>query len=180
MTGFGRAEAERDGRSLVAEARSVNHRYLELSLRMPRGFQAHEGRLRALLQEKLARGKVNLNVSWKGGTENGGLLAVNEDLAQRYVDAMESLRARFGFRDPVTLGQITTLPEVFTWREPDLEAEEAWELISTVVTRATDELTTMRRAEGEALVKDLLARVTALRTHLDAVESRAPHRVQEA
>ena len=110
MTGFGRVEVERDGRTLVAEARSVNHRFLELSIRLPRGFQPLEGKLRSCIQERVARGKVNFTVSWKGSGENGGI-ALDMDMVQQDVEVLQEVRSRFDFREPVTLGQVLALPD---------------------------------------------------------------------
>lgn len=180
MTGFGRAEVERKGRVLVAEVRSVNHRFLEVSSRLPRGLQPHEDKLRAHLQEMLSRGKINLTVTWKGASEEGGILSVNFDLAQRYVDILQELRGKFGFRDPVTLGQITGLPDVFVWSEPDLDAEEAWSLLRDGVDGAVRDLIVMREGEGEALAKEFAVRLARMRTAVASVEARAPERVREA
>lgn len=180
MTGFGRAESERDGRVLVAEARTVNHRFLELSLRLPRAFQPHESKLRSLLQEKLSRGKLNLTVSWKGAGENGSILSLDMPRAQSYVEILQEVRQRFGFREPVTLGHLMNLPDVLTWTEPEMDADEAWAFLAEVVGRAVDDLGAMRRTEGEALARDLLARVKTLRKELAAVEERAPLRIGEA
>jgi uncharacterized protein (TIGR00255 family) len=180
MTGFGRAELERRGRTLVAEVRSVNHRFLEVSPRLPRGLQPFEDKLRSILAERMNRGKVNLTVTWKGGSEEGGVLSVDMDVAQRYVDILQEVRARFAFRDPVTLGQLMGLPDVIRWSEPDLDPDEAWEYLKEAVGRAVDDLVAMRESEGEALRRDLLARMKTIRTSLAAVESRAPARVKEA
>lgn len=180
MTGFGRAEVERNGRVLVAEVRSVNHRFLELSSRLPRGLQAHEDKLRAHLQEMLSRGKINLTVTWKGASEEGGVLSVNFDLAQRYVDILQELRNKFGFREAVTLGQITSLPDVFVWNEPDLDAQEAWALLRDGVDRAVKDLIVMREVEGESLTKEFTGRLERMRTAVASVETRAPERVREA
>lgn len=180
MTGFGRAEVERNGRVLVAEVRSVNHRFLELSSRLPRGLQAHEDKLRSHLQEMLSRGKINLTVSWKGASEEGGVLSVNFDLAQRYVDILQELRGKFGFREAVTLGQITSLPDVFVWNEPDLDAKEAWSLLRDGVDLAVKDLIVMREVEGESLTKEFTARLERMRAAVASVEARAPERVREA
>ncbi len=180
MTGFGRAEVERNGRALVAEIRSVNHRFLEVSPRLPRGLQIHEDKLRASLSERLERGKVNLTVSWKGSREEGGVLSVDMELARRYVEILQEMRASFGFRDPVTLGQLMALPDVLRWSEPELDEDEAWSFLKETVDRALDGLVAMREAEGRALADDLLARMSTLRTSLDAVAERVPERAREA
>ncbi len=180
MTGFGRAEAELDGRTLVAEVRSVNHRFLEVSLRMPRGLQALENKLRKHVQERVSRGKLNLTVAWKGAGESGGEASVDFDLAARYVTLLEELRGRFDFRDPVTLGQILALPDLVTWVEPSLDAKTSWSLLTRSVDAAMDDLVAMREAEGKTLAKDLLDRNKTLTSHLKVIEKRAPERVREA
>ena len=179
MTGFGRAEAERDGRSLIAEVRSVNHRFLEFSIRLPRGVQSLESKLRARLSEQADRGKFNLTVSWKGATENGGEANLNMDLAQRYYTLLQDMRAQFDFREPITLPQLLQLPDVIAWTEPDLDADAAWDHLTAAVDPAMRDLFSMREAEGAALAKDLLARLKTLQKGLKAVESRAPERAKE-
>jgi uncharacterized protein (TIGR00255 family) len=179
MTGFGQAEIDLAGRMLTAEVRSVNHRYLELSLRLPRGLQSLESRLRSHVQESVRRGKVNLNLGWKGEAE-GGEMVWNADLAEQYVGVLQEIRARFDFRDPVTLGHLLGHPEMLTWKEPDLDAEASWDAVRKVVDGALADLVAMREREGEALSRDLLGRLDTLRENLATVEKRAPERVREA
>ncbi len=180
MTGFGRAETEKNGRVLVAEIRTVNHRFLEISARLPRGLQFLESKVRALLQEKLTRGKVNLTLSWKGASDDGGEMSVDMGLARRYVDLLQQLRSEFDFREPVTLAQVVGLPDVLTWSEPDLPEDDAWALVKDCLAGAVRGLSEMREREGDALAKDLLARMDTIREGLAAVETRAPDRVREA
>jgi uncharacterized protein (TIGR00255 family) len=180
MTGFGRAESERNGRVLSVEVRSVNHRFLELSLRLPRGLMSLENRLRSHLQEKLDRGKINLSATWKGQGEEGTFLSLNEDLAGRYVDALQELRGKFGFREPVTLGHVLGLPDLFTWTDPQIDVVAGWDHLRDTVDLALADLVTMRETEGGALAKDLLERTRRLREFLAVVEARAPERVVEA
>ena len=154
MTGFGRGEAERGGRVLIAEARSVNHRFLEVSLRLPRGLQLFEPKLRARFEERVGRGKLSMTVSWKGQREDGGALTVDLDLAERYVNALRDFRNRFGFREPVTLQQVASMPDLFKWVEPELDPEESWVQLVDVTDRALLELVRMREMEGDTLAKD--------------------------
>jgi uncharacterized protein (TIGR00255 family) len=180
MTGFGRGEAERDGRVLTAEARSVNHRFLEFSIRLPRSLQPLENKLRSHLQERMDRGKLNLTVSWKGPGESGGEPSVDMELAGQYSKILQEIREGFGFREPVTLAQLVALPDILKWTEPQLSPEEAWGLMIEAVDQAIDDLLNMRRVEGEALRDELVTRVGTIRTALDAVESRSPERAKEA
>jgi len=178
MTGFGRAEGSREGQVLVAEVRSVNHRFLETSIRLPRGFAPHESNLRAYVSELVSRGKINLTVSWKGAHEEGGVLNLDVALAERYVEMLQETRRRFGFRDPVTLAQLLALPDLLVWEEPALEKTAAWELLREVVGDAMRELVGMREAEGRALAQDLSARATTLLEGVRRVDERAPERIK--
>ncbi|HYV51457.1 MAG TPA: YicC/YloC family endoribonuclease [Dongiaceae bacterium] len=180
MTGFGRGEAERGGRVLIAEARSVNHRFLEVSLRLPRGLQLFEPKLRARLEERVGRGKLSMTVSWKGQREDGGTLIVDLDLAERYVNALRDFRNRFGFREPVTLQQVASMPDLFRWIEPELDPEESWTQLVQVSDRALEELVHMREMEGETLAKDFRLRLDRVLAALSIIETRAPQRVVEA
>jgi len=180
MTGFGRGEAERGGRVLIAETRSVNHRFLEMSMRLPRGLQMFEPKLRSRLEERVGRGKLSLTVSWKGQREDGGTLIVDLDLAERYVNALRDFRNRFGFREPVTLQQVSSMPDLFKWVEPELDPEESWVQLVDVTDRALEELVRMRELEGETLAKDFRLRLARVAEALSVIETRAPQRVVEA
>jgi uncharacterized protein (TIGR00255 family) len=180
MTGFGRGEAERGGRVLIAEARSVNHRFLEVSLRLPRGLQLFEPKLRARFEERVGRGKLSMTVSWKGQREDGGALTVDLDLAERYVNALRDFRNRFGFREPVTLQQVASMPDLFKWVEPELDPEESWVQLVDVTDRALLELVRMREMEGDTLAKDFRLRLDRVTKALSVIETRAPQRVIEA
>ena len=180
MTGFGRGEAERGGRVLIAEARSVNHRFLEVSLRLPRGLQLFEPKLRARFEERVGRGKLSMTVAWKGQREDGGALTVDLDLAERYVNALRDFRNRFGFREPVTLQQVASMPDLFKWVEPELDPEESWVQLVDVTDRALEELVRMREMEGDTLAKDFRLRLGRVADALSVIETRAPQRVMEA
>ena len=179
MTGYGEAEVEREGRILAAEMRTVNHRYLEMAIRLPRGCNALESRLRSFLGERLHRGKLNLTVSWKEGGDDAQL-AFDEEFAARYYEMLQRMRVRFDFQEPVTLSHILANPEVLSYREPELDPEDAWNLLKTTVGRAMDALVVMREREGVSLVRDLQSRLEALRRGVAVVEARSPHRAEEA
>jgi uncharacterized protein (TIGR00255 family) len=177
MTGFGRAELERDGRVLVAEARSVNHRYLEMAIRLPRGLHALENKLRVYLQTRMTRGKLNLSLSWKGMGEEDSNLSLDMVLARRYYDILQDVRNAFDFREPVTMGQLLAHPDILKFTDPDLDLDAAWDHVQAVVGKAVGDLLTMRRSEGEALARDLRGRMETLRELVTLVETRAPERV---
>jgi uncharacterized protein (TIGR00255 family) len=180
MTGFGRAEIERNGRSLAAEVRSVNHKFCEVSVRLPRSLSALENQVRMRVQEVLSRGKVNLTVNWKDGREHEGELVLDEGVAESYLQALERLRGRFGFKDSLDLKTLVALPDIFQWKEVTLGEEEGWSLVRELIDRTLDDLLTMREQEGQALLIDLEGHVARILEALSFIESRAPLRVIEA
>jgi uncharacterized protein (TIGR00255 family) len=180
MTGFGRAEIEENGIALTAEIRTVNHKFCEVSARLPRSLSALENRVRLKVQETLTRGKVNLTVNWKDGREQEGEMVVDDALAVQYVAALEGLRTRFGFTDSVDLKMLVGLPDVLRWRELRLEEAEAWGLLEKLLDRCLADLLRMREEEGRTLLTDLDARIQRILDALAHVETRAPLRVEEA
>ncbi len=180
MTGYGSAELERDGLSLTAEIRSVNHRFCEVSLRSPKVVSLFEDRIRQLVADRFSRGKFNLTITWSGAGETGEELKVNELVADRYVALLEKLRQRYHLDSGLDLRTLAALPDVFAWEHTALSDEETWGLVKDLVGRACDSMETMKAREGEALAKDLSHRLGLLRRELDVVARRAPERPREA
>uniref|UniRef100_A0A832MMT7 YicC family protein n=1 Tax=Eiseniibacteriota bacterium TaxID=2212470 RepID=A0A832MMT7_UNCEI len=180
MTGYGSAELEKDGQRLVAEIRSVNHRYCEVSIRAPRLVALFEDQIRQLIQERFSRGKFNLSITWAGVGEQGEVLKLNEAVADRYVALLAELKSRYGLAGEPDVHTIAALPDIFTWEHTALSDEQTWALVKEVVNRACDSLTAMKEREGEALWRDLEARLDIIRRQLARVAERAPLRPLEA
>jgi len=180
MTGYGSAELERDGLSLTAEIRSVNHRFCEVSLRSPKVVSLFEDRIRQLIADRFSRGKFNLTITWSGAGETGEELKVNELVADRYVALLEKLRQRYHLDSGLDLRTLAALPDVFAWEHTALSDEETWALVKDLVGRACDSMDAMKAREGDALTKDLEHRLGLLRAQLAVVAKRAPQRPLEA
>jgi uncharacterized protein (TIGR00255 family) len=180
MTGYGSAELERSGQRLTAEVRSVNHRFCEVSVRGPKVALAFEDQIRQLIQDRFSRGKFNLTITWMGAGEKGEVLKLNEGVAQRYVDLMAQLKARFGLKGDVDLATVAALPDLFTWEHTAMSDEESWALVRGVVEAACENMILMKDREGDALTRDFEKRLHAIRTQLDKVSERAPLRPVEA
>ncbi len=180
MTGYGSAELERDGQRLAAEIRSVNHRFCEVSIRAPKLVSLFEDQIRQLVQDRFSRGKISLTVTWSGAGESGEVLKVNEIVADRYVQLLEQLRARYRLGSGLDLRTLASLPDLFSWEHTSLSDEETWGLLKTLIERACVNLDQMKTREGKALAQDLENRLNILRDHLDRVAERAPLRPQEA
>jgi uncharacterized protein (TIGR00255 family) len=180
MTGYGAAEIERDGQRLSAEVRSVNHRFCEVSIRAPKLVSPFEDQIRQLIQDRFARGKLNLTLSWSGVGETGETLRVNDTVADQYVRLLGQLRERYHLDSGLDLRTLAGLPDVFTWEHTALSDEQTWALLQEVVNRACDNMNGMKAREGEALARDLEQRLDLIRVQLDLVVERAPLRPMEA
>jgi uncharacterized protein (TIGR00255 family) len=180
MTGFGRAELDRDGLSLSAEVRSVNHKFCEVSVRLPRSLSALENQARLRVQEVLTRGKINLVVNWKDGREREGELVLDQEVAGQYFRETEKLRASLGFTEPLDMRTLISLPDVFRWQEVSIDEEKGWALLRDLIDRCLADLLRMREEEGRTLLKDLEGHVARVLENLARVETRAPLRVTEA
>jgi len=179
MTGFGRSEIEKDGVLLVTEIRSVNHKYCEVSLRLPKWLTHFEANVRALLQKRILRGKLSVAVTWNG---DGGAssLALAEDVADRYVALLKALKTRYNLADEIDLKTLVSFPDLLSPEKPLANDEANWKLIEESVTKAIDDVVSMKEAEGASLKEELRGRATGLLDRVRAVEERAPLRVQEA
>lgn len=182
MTGYGRGEALTDGLRLAAEVRSVNHRFCEVSARLPRAFSVFEGEARKIVQDHVSRGKLTLVVSWEGGDESGepgGALTLDERAAERYVELLRRAQSQFGLKGEIDLGTFASLPNLFTWEEAGRSSDFYLALLRDVVEKATRDLIRMKETEGEALKRDLVARAGLVRRRVARIRERAPDRVRE-
>ncbi len=180
MTGYGMAELERSGQRLSAEIRSVNHRFCEVSVRAPKVALLFEDQIRQLIQDRFSRGKFNLTITWAGVGEDGGVLKLNETVADRYVNAMNSLKERYGIAGELDLRTLAALPDLFTWEHASFTDDEAWTLVKEVVEKSCDSMNGMKAREGAALAADLTKRLQLIKSALVQVSERAPLRPQEA
>jgi uncharacterized protein (TIGR00255 family) len=180
MTGYGSAEMDRDGLSLTAEIRSVNHRFCEVSLRSPKVVSLFEDRIRQLIADRFSRGKFNLTITWSGAGDTGEELKINETVADRYVALLEKLRARYRLDSGLDLRTLAALPDIFTWEHTSLSDEETWGFVKDLVESACRSMDTMKAREGQALALDLSHRLRLVRDELDKVAERAPQRPHEA
>ena len=159
MTGFGRASfAMREARFDV-EVRSVNHRFLDARVRLPKPLAALESDVRAAIQARFERGKVDLTVTALGGDLKANQLEIDLGVAQRYLDAAGALRAGHGVGGELAVADVLALPGVARFSEPELPAEALRESLFAGLEQALEALDAMRAAEGAALARDLAARL---------------------
>ena len=174
MTGYGKAEAVVAGGRLQVEIRSVNHRYGEVSVKMPRPLLAHELAVRKLIGERLKRGKIDVFVQFEAAAGELGKPQVNISLAKSYYDALQTLRQALGITEPVSLGFIAAQRDVLVAEDSDAVVGSLGDALLQVVDEAVIAIDLMRRREGEALLADLEARLQRLAEMLEAVAVRVP------
>ena len=177
MTGFAQARAEREGSSVRINLRSVNHRFLDLHLRMPDGFEVFESRIRQAIRNRLRRGHVDVNVYYEPG--GNGRIEVNRELVESYMNAVERLRQEFGVKTEPDLMALFRLPGVVAapGAASDLQSEEKQESLGeqleVCLEQALNKLEAMRRSEGEALTEEMQGILEQVATRTAEIETLA-------
>ena len=174
MTGFGRAEQIIDGRDIIVEIRSVNHRYYEFSARVPRAYGYVEEKLKSFLNGRISRGKVEVSVSISAVEAADTLIEINKAVAKGYVDALRSVGEELGLADDLTLSQLVRLPDIFTVRKTADDEEQIWNSVRTVADEAVSKFVAMREAEGLKMKEDVLERADIIERLVDEVERLSP------
>ncbi len=179
MTGYGRSEAVLHQRSIVAEIRSVNNRYLDCSVRMPRIYTFAEDAIKSQVQAHVARGKVDVYLTIDSAGADAGTVCVNTPVAEGYYAALTELRDHFGLQDDLSVSLLSRFPDVFVVEKPQVDMEVASEDIVQVVEMALSDFDQMRRREGERLAQDILSRADTIQRLAEQVEARSPETVRE-
>ena len=180
MTGYGRASMEVDGRLMTVEVKSVNHRFLDISFRMPRNLMFLEDAARKIVGERLSRGHVDVFVTYRNLRTDARKVTADVALFNAYADALQELSTASGggLRDDRTLMTIARMPDVLVVSEAEEDQEAVLALMRSALDVALDELVAMRRREGETIQADLSGRVEAIQKMTDAVEARYPETVE--
>ena len=176
MTGFGAGRAARGGEELDVEARSVNHKFCEVKVRLPRELAALELEIGRAVKERLARGSVEVSVR-RGGARGGAAPRVDLELAREYARAFEAVRAGLGLAEPVSLAGVLAAEGVVRLEERAADLESARGAVREALDRALDQLAVMRAREGEALARDLGERLDKVEAWAGGVERLAPESV---
>ena len=174
MTGFGRGEYTDGKRSIIAEIKSVNHRYSDITVKMPRRYTFAEDKIKNTVKEKIRRGKVDVSIIVDNIAENDVNIRLNTMLAKQYYDNLTELRSEFDLSGDISLQFMASLPDVMK-AIPDVEdEEEITNAILIPVAEAAANLEKMRAVEGEKLAEDLIAKGEHVKEILDRIEERAP------
>lgn len=179
MTGYGRSCQVVGGREITVEIRSVNHRFFECSIRVPRVYGYLEQRLKSFLQARAARGKIEVNVAVVAVDSADAQVCVNEALAAEYVEQLRRLGAKLQLTDDLSLSAISRFSDIFVVRKEVEDEEEIWSAVEQVAAQAADAFVQMRETEGEKLKQDILARLSEIEADTARVEEISPRTVEE-
>jgi uncharacterized protein (TIGR00255 family) len=181
MTGYGRAEALLAGRKFAVEMKSVNHRYLEISLRLPAMLLSFDTEIKKKIGERFSRGRIEatVRVDSNGNAEESGRLTLNLPLARNYHDLLCQLKKELQLRDEISLAMITGLRDLFVPTESIQDPAVLWEGLSRALDEAMGTLMEMREKEGGSLQRDLTGRLALIDDVLEALAGRAPQVVCE-
>lgn len=179
MTGFGRSEKIAGGRDIAVEIRSVNHRYFDYSSRISRGYGFLDTKLKAFLQDRITRGKIDLFVSVEALESADTQVTVNHSLASGYISALRDLQKSYGLRDDISVMTVARYTDLFTVHQAPEDEEAVWEDVRQVADEAFQSFSAMRQAEGSHLRDDFLARTKTVLELVSGVEKRSPETVTE-
>ena len=179
MTGYGRGTAASDGRSVTVELKSVNHRFLDISMRLPRSLTFLEDIFRGELNDALSRGHIDIYINYLNSREDARTVTINAPLIAAYAKAAREANESVGLRDDLTLSSCLRLPEVVEVTEADENTEAVAALAREAVRTAISGLREMRLAEGERLRKDFLMRADTVLSLTEKIAGRAPFVVTE-
>ncbi|MGN0480096.1 MAG: YicC/YloC family endoribonuclease [Lachnospiraceae bacterium] len=179
MTGFGRFELSRDNRKITVEMKSVNHRYLELGIRLPKKLNAFEGKIREVMKNYISRGKVDVFISYEESSQDKVSLEYNASLAAEYMDIFNTMAQQFGMSNDVSIGALARYPEVITAKEAEVDEDSLWLFIEEAVEEACRQFVATREKEGSNLAKDLIAKLDHLNELVDFIEGRSPQILAE-
>lgn len=174
MTGFGRGYVEADGRQITIELKSVNHRYLDVSIRTPRSLVFVEDLLRKKVSSAFSRGHVDIFVTYRNLREDMREISIDAHLLQAYQKAAEQAESLTGYPDDITLSHALRWPDVLHIEEAPEDTDAVMALACDAAQIAAEDLLCMRKQEGERLAKDLLQRLDILRKIVQSIEERAP------
>lgn len=178
MTGYGRAQKILNGRDILVEIRSVNHRYYEYSSRIPRTYSYIDEKLKALLKNSISRGKVEAAVTINNIEGKDTEIAINKGVAEGYVAALRSVSEELGLTDDLSLSKLIKLPDIFTIQKTPDDEEQVWNDVAEVAQEAVAKFVEMRSTEGERLKNDITDKADGILRMVMEVEKLSPLTVE--
>ena len=179
MTGYGRGSIEMDGRSYTIEIKSVNHRYCDLNIKIPKSIMPLEDRIRKTVQSRLNRGKIDIFVTQNLFDKKDVSAFLNKSLADSYFNCLTEIKERYNLRDDISLSLISKFPEVITAKQEDEDVEELWDGLKAALNNALDMMVQMREREGLKLTEDIISKCRGIKEKVLVIEEKSSDIVQE-
>ena len=179
MTGFGRSEIVKGNRKISVEIKSVNHRYLEAGIKMPKKLNVFESRMRDLLKKYATRGKIDIFINYEDDSESQVNLKFNQNIADEYMAIFNNMSEKYNLKNDMTVGGLARFPEVITMDEVQEDEEELWHFIEEAMKAGLEQFVNTRILEGENLKKDLLGKLDHMEELVAFVEKRSPEIMKE-
>lgn len=179
MTGFGRCEIQKEARKFTVELKSVNHRYLDVNIRMPKKLNFFETSIRTLLKSYANRGKVDIFITYEDLSQTQVSVKYNSAIAAEYLKYLKQMEEEFGLENDIRVSTLSRYPEVFTMEEQSEDEEELWNGLKEALEGAFTQFVETRTAEGANLKKDILAKLDVLTEQISFIEERSPQIVAE-
>lgn len=174
MTGYGIYEAQNEDAKLIVEIKSVNHRYCDISIRLPRNLNAFENEIRNQIKTDVSRGKIDVYITYESNRESESLVTYNPAIARSYMKLLNRLAEDFGLENPADAITLSRYPEVYTLEETAVDEEKLQELVRRCVAGAMESFVRSREAEGQVLKGDLLMKLDDLSAVADDIAQRSP------
>ncbi len=179
MTGFGRNEIAQVDRKITVEMKAVNHRYCDISIKMPKKLSFFEAGIRNVLKQYIGRGKVDVFINYEDYTENNVCVKYNSELAREYLNHLNQMSKDFGIENDIRASVLSRYPDVFTLEEQTIDEKELWELVEEAVKGAAARFVETRISEGENLKRDIIEKLDGMLKLVSFIETRSPEIVAE-
>lgn len=179
MTGFGRCEIAEADRKITVEMKSVNHRYLDVTIKMPKKLNFFEAAIRTELKNYMQRGKVDLFITYEDFTESNVCVKYNKELAAEYMQYFDRMVEDFSLDNDIRVSTLARFPEILTMEEQTVDEEQLWKLLDKALKGAAENFVETRIREGENLRNDLIAKLEGMLAHVDFITERSPEIIEE-
>jgi len=179
MTGFGRCELTEGTRKVSVELKSVNHRYLDVNIKMPKKLSIFESSIRTELKKYAQRGKIDMFITYEDYSESNVSIKYNRDVAAEYLKYLKSMAEEFGLDDDIRVSTLSRYPEVFSMEEQMADEDEMWKLLVRTIDGAAEGFVESRIQEGEHLAADLISKLDDMLGHVCFIEERSPQIIEE-
>ncbi len=179
MTGFGRCEIQEAERKITVEMKAVNHRYLDVNIKMPKKLNFFEAAIRSELKNYIQRGKIDIFITYEDYTESNVCVKYNKELAAEYMEYLKQMAEDFSLDNDVRVSALSRYPEVLSMEEQTIDEERLWQLLDRGIKGAAEGFVETRIKEGENLKNDLLGKLDLMLTHVDFITERSPQIIAE-